>query len=146
MFACWCLRQASCQYGIFLHLPLDCYNRSAIRSLALRLLGLSETSSSEGRMGLRVTAINVALCWQSQNGISGGQMQSAVSRLMNCLTDRSSNEWNEMTASRPPGRSRSRAWGNARSRAPNSSLTAISLSVDWIQRTCFHLVDPTVEV
>ena len=41
------------------------------------------------------------------------------------MTIRSSSEWNEITPSRPPGRSISTAAGSARSIAPSSSLTSI---------------------
>ena len=43
----------------------------------------------------------------------------------NRLTIRSSSEWNEITASRPPGRSISSAAGSAASSWPSSSFTAI---------------------
>ena len=44
------------------------------------------------------------------------------------LTRRSSSEWNEITASRPPGRSSSHASGSAASSCASSSLTAIRIA------------------
>jgi len=62
---------------------------------------------------------------QAQTGKSGGHVQPCSSSRRNRFTIRSSSEWNEMTASRPCGRSISSAAGSARSSAPSSSLTSI---------------------
>jgi hypothetical protein len=52
-------------------------------------------------------------------------MQPWLRARMNDLTRRSSSEWKEITASRPPGASSSKAPSRPRSRLPSSSLTAI---------------------
>ena len=44
------------------------------------------------------------------------------------FTRRSSSEWNEMAASRPPGRRTVQADGSARSSEPSSSFTAIRIA------------------
>ena len=46
---------------------------------------------------------------QPHTGISGGQMQPWLRARMKRFTMRSSSEWNEITASRPPGASRAKA-------------------------------------
>src|SRR5205823_1247811 len=78
--------------------------RSAARRAALRARGLRSTSAEAARSGRRVRARKPARCPQTQVGRWGGQMQSRDSRAKNCLTMRSSSEWNEITTIRPPGR------------------------------------------
>ena len=60
---------------------------------------------------------------QTQIGKSGGQTQPRARSARNRLTRRSSSEWKEIAASRPPGRSSSQAAGSARSSEPSSSFT-----------------------
>src|SRR5687767_13784321 len=82
---------------------------SEIRRTALRARGLRATSAESARSGRRVTTRKPARCPQTQVGRWGGQMQSRDSRTKKCLVIRSSSEWKEMTARRPPGRSARRA-------------------------------------
>src|SRR5262249_22462890 len=70
-------------------------NLSIARSFALRALGLRATSSSAGVSGRLVTM---------RSGPSG-----RASARNACFTMRSSSEWNAITASRAPARSRSAA-------------------------------------
>jgi hypothetical protein len=67
-------------------------SRSAARNLALRALGLAETSTADGPTGLAVTILSVARCLHVQTGCPGGQMQSRDSVRKKSLTIRSSNE------------------------------------------------------
>src|SRR5438105_10281143 len=99
--------------------------RSAARRAALRARGLRSTSAEAARSGRRVRARKPARCPQAQVGGRGGQMQSRDSRAKNCLTIRSSSEWNEITTIRPPGRTTRMAEERARSRFASSSLTAM---------------------
>src|SRR6185436_2900746 len=78
---------------------------SEMRRTALRARGLRATSAESARSGRRVTTRKPARCPQTQVGRWGGQMQSRDSRTKNCFAIRSSSEWKEMTARRPPGRS-----------------------------------------
>src|SRR5688500_5245767 len=65
---------------------------SIARSFALRARGLRATSASPGITGLRVSTRRAA--------------SPAASARKRCLTMRSSSEWNVITASRAPARSR----------------------------------------
>ena len=78
-----------------------------------------------GRIGRRSIARSSGSWPHTQTGKSGGHVQPRSLSRRNCLTMRSSSEWNEMTASRPPGRSISSAAGSAASSEPSSSLTAM---------------------
>src|SRR2546425_9063391 len=98
---------------------------SATRSTALRVRGLRSTSAASGRTGRRVTIRRPARCPQTQVGRWGGQMQSRDSRAMKVFTTRSSSEWNEMTARRPPGRRMRSAAASPCSRFSNSWFTAM---------------------
>src|SRR5207247_8159464 len=99
--------------------------RSATRRAALRARGLRPTSAEAARSGRRVTTRKPARCPQTQVGRWGGQMQSRDSRAKNCLTIRSSSEWNEITTIRPPGRRTRMAAASPCSRFASSSLTAM---------------------
>ena len=101
--------------------------RSAARSLAERARGLRAVSASPGRTGPLVTRRK--LRHGLAPGAPGRWREPCAARPLraakNCLTIRSSSEWNVTTASRPPGLStRSAAW-SARTSSPSSSLTAI---------------------
>ena len=77
------------------------------RSLALRARGLAADSASEAMRGRLVRIFSRGVWPQVQIGWRGGQMQSCASRRKARLTMRSSSEWKEMMATRPPGASRS---------------------------------------
>src|SRR5439155_12890416 len=98
---------------------------SATRSTALRARGLRSTSAASGRTGRRVTIRRPARCPQTQVGRWGGQMQSRDSRAMKVFTTRSSSEWKEMTARRPPGRRMRSAALSPVPRFSSSWLTAM---------------------
>ena len=68
----------------------------------------------------------------AQTGRSGGQMQPWARSARKRLTRRSSSEWNEIAASRPPGRSACQASGSASSSWSSSPLTAIRIA--WKER------------
>jgi hypothetical protein len=55
-------------------------------------------------------------------------MQPRARSAMKRLTRRSSSEWKEIAARRPPGRSSSHAAGRARSSEPSSSFTTIRIA------------------
>src|SRR5207244_231118 len=100
--------------------------RSATRKRALRLRGLLASSSAEGRMGRGVTiriSAGALAAGGRPRGVGSGSRPAR--RRKSVLTMRSSSEWKEMTASRPPWRNSPTARGNASWRAPNSSFTAM---------------------
>ena len=87
--------------------------------------GCARPRPRDGRIARRGVARSAGCAPQTQTGKSGGHVQPCSCARRNRLTIRSSSEWNEITASRPPGRSISSAAGSARSSAPSSSLTSI---------------------
>ena len=91
----------------------------------LRERGFSRVSVSEGRTGFRVISTKLALCPQVHWGCLGGHKHSRLSRRKNCLTMRSSKEWKEITAKRPPGARASTDCGSTSSMASSSRLVAI---------------------
>ena len=91
--------------------------RSATRRRADAARGFSSDSAAPGRTTRGVSTRSSGSRPQPQTGRSGGQMQPAAASRRKCLTMRSSSEWNEMTAMRPPGRSTSSAWSRPSARA-----------------------------
>ena len=87
--------------------------------------GSRRSRRADGRTGFRVSSRSSGSRPQTQIGKSGGQVQPFASSRRKFFTIRSSSEWKEITASRPPGRSIRTAAGSAASSAPSSSLTAI---------------------
>ena len=82
---------------------LDSRIFTATRNFALRDRGLRRISSGVGTIGRLVSTWRVGVCWHTQIGVFGGQMQ-ARDRVRNCsLTIRSSREWKEIMHKRPPG-------------------------------------------
>ena len=69
---------------------------------------------------------------QTQMGRPGGQMQPAAWPLKNSLTVRSSSEWNEIAAMRPPGRST--RYASSRPRASDSSSLLTLMRSAWKTR------------
>src|SRR3954452_6912030 len=98
---------------------------TAARRRADAARGFAATSASLGRIGRRCTARTSGSCPHTHTGKSGGHVQPRSLSRMKCLTMRSSSEWNEITASRPPGRSSSSAAGSANPRDSSSSFTAM---------------------
>src|SRR5688572_27326154 len=88
---------------------------SIARSFALRARGLRATSASAGVTGLRVS---------TRSAIS-----PAASARKTCLTMRSSSEWNVITASRAPARSRRDA--SSRNVASPSSSRLTQMRSAW---------------
>lgn len=115
--------QACKSYAIFFWLIPSIL--SAILNRALRERGFFLISSPCGRIGLTVISRRVALCLHVHTGCRGGQMQSLLSWRINCFTMRSSNEWKEITASRPPGASAVIVCGRTPSSASSSLFTAM---------------------
>ena len=105
--------------------PTSLYSFSAIRNLALRLRGFRAISSAVGFIGRRITLRTFARCLHAQTICSGAQRQSRDSRWKTCFTILSSSEWKAITASLPPGASKSRAVGRTTLRLSSSELTAI---------------------
>src|SRR3990170_4977431 len=99
--------------------------RSATRSLALRARGLAAASPRDGRIGFGVRSRNTAGA-----GTCAGQgtvvltARPASPRSV-CLTMRSSSEWKEITATRPPTLSARTTSGNPALSSPSSSFTAM---------------------
>jgi hypothetical protein len=73
--------------------------------------GLAALSPGVGTTERRNTSSASGVRPQAQTGRSGGQMHPRVRSARKRLTRRSSREWNEMAARRPPGQSRSQARG-----------------------------------
>src|SRR5690349_12410368 len=98
--------------------------RLAARSLAERARGLAAISASPGTMGRLVKSSKLgAAC-----ATSGRWREPAAGLprwLKKFLTMRSSSEWNDTTASRPPGFSRRSAARSASCSSSSSSLTKI---------------------
>src|SRR5579864_800694 len=101
------------------------YVFTAARRRADEDRGFAATSAALGLTGRRSIARSSGSFPQTHTGKSGGHVQPRSFSRRNCLTMRSSSEWNEITASRPPGRSIASAAGSAASSEPSSSLTAI---------------------
>ena len=80
------------------------------------------------RDGAAREQLGLGLAPADADGSSGGQMQPRARSAKKRLTRRSSSEWKEIAAIRPPGRSSSQASGSARSSEPISSLTAIRIA------------------
>src|SRR5690606_32671038 len=95
------------------------------RRRALRERGLRSTSSGVGATGRRVSTPPSGSPRQRHTGSSGGQTHPRLHSRNASFTRRSSSEWYEITTKTPPGSSRSRSAGSARSSAPSSSFTAI---------------------
>src|SRR5258705_2931960 len=99
---------------------------SATRRRAERARGFLAISSADGSTGLRVRSLKVAARSSARGGAwrDGAGTRPARART-NCLTARSSSEWKETTASRPPGASTCSAAAKPRSSSPSSSFTAM---------------------
>ena len=97
------------------------YVLTATRRRADAERGFASSSAWSGRTGFLVSGRSVGSFPQMQTGKSGGQVQPFACSATKRLTMRSSSEWNEITASRPPGRSISSAAGSAASSEPSSS-------------------------
>src|SRR5690242_7059938 len=95
------------------------------RSRALRARGFRMTSSAEAGMARLVIVVPSGRPRQVQTGCFGGQTQAALQSRNAFLTMRSSPEWYAITTNVPPGNSRSRSAGSARSKPGSSSLTAM---------------------
>ncbi len=65
---------------------------------------------------------------QTHTGKSGGQTQPRARSARKRFTRRSSSEWKEIAASRPPSRSTSHASGSARSSESSSEFTAMRIA------------------
>ena len=79
-------------------------------------------------MGFRVTSRITGSFPHTQTGKSGGQVHPFANSARPFFTIRSSSEWNEITASRPPGLSRGTAARIIRSTAESSSFTAMRMA------------------
>ena len=98
------------------------YSFFITRSLALRLLGFSDTSSSLGIIGFFVYFANedfFCICPVI------GSIVSSRYQAKNCFTRRSSSEWNVITRIIHPELSKERAWESEFSIWANSSFTNI---------------------
>src|SRR6185437_4178142 len=100
--------------------------RSAPRSRAERARGLAAISAAPGvasspgqRRKLGAWAAPASGWWRE---VPGARPLRSRRKL---LTRRSSSEWKETTASRPPGASRASADASPRSSSPSSSFTAM---------------------
>ena len=102
--------------------------KSAMPPQALRARGFSASSASPDTMGLRLTRRIFGFLPQTQTGNSGGQVQPVASSCMVFLMMRSSSEWKEITASRPPGFRCSVAASSMGGRASSSPLTAMRMA------------------
>src|ERR1017187_1150889 len=98
---------------------------SATRNFALRARGLLRTSTSSAVTGFRVTIRNTSFRPHAHPGRSVGQVQPVLFSTKNCFTMRSSREWKEMTAIRPPDFKNCVAVSRPRLRLPSSSFTAM---------------------
>src|SRR5258708_19502639 len=99
---------------------------SATRRRAERARGFAAISAADGTTGLRVRSRKAA-GWPSARGGAwrdGPGVRPARART-NSLTARSSSEWNDTTATRPPGASTCSAAASPRSSSPSSSFTAM---------------------
>src|SRR3982075_2866320 len=96
---------------------------SATRRRAERARGFSAISAAEGNTGLRARSPSVAARSSARGGAwrDGPGVRPARART-NSLTARSSSEWNETTASRPPGARTCSAAVRPRSSSPNPSF------------------------
>ena len=101
---------------------------AATRRCAEAERGLSAISPALGATPPRVISFASGSRPQRQTGNSGGQTQPRARSARNRLTRRSSSEWNEIAASRPPVASMSHACGSAASIASSSPLTAIRIA------------------
>ena len=90
-----------------------------------RTVGFAAVSAALGRIAFRDVERSSGVLPHTHTGKSGGQSHPRSRSRMKRLTIRSSSEWKLITASRPPGRSIAKADGNAASREPSSSLTAM---------------------
>ena len=93
------------------HQPGSESSLTAQRRCAERERGFAAASPGLGETGRRVTSSASGVRPQTQTGSSGGQTQPFARSARKRLTRRSSSEWNEIAASRPPGRSSSQASG-----------------------------------
>ena len=107
---------------------LCCYTFSATRSLALRARGLCASSSSPDTMGFRLTSFSFGFLPHTHTGNSGGQMQPVASSYSVFLMIRSSSEWKEITAKRPPVFRCAAAASSMGGRASSSPLTAMRMA------------------
>src|SRR6185437_6183907 len=100
--------------------------RSAKRSLAERARGLAAISPCPGTTGWPGKLLKLG---RGGAGSPGNKREATrprpLRRARNCLTMRSSSEWNVTTASRPPGFSARSAAQSALCNCPSSSLTAM---------------------
>ena len=96
--------------------------------MALRARGLCASSSSPETMGLRLTSRSLGFLPHTHTGNSGGQVQPVASSCMVFLMMRSSSEWKEITASRPPGFRCSVAASSMGGSASSSPLTAMRMA------------------
>ena len=90
--------------------------------------GCAATSPGVGMTARWVSTSASGTRPHAHTGKSGGQMHPRARSARKRFTRRSSREWNEIAASRPPGRSSAQAWGSALSRAFSSSFTAILIA------------------
>ena len=107
--------------------PPSAASFSATRRRAERARGLAAISAADGSTGLRVRSPQASAARSSARGGAwrdGPGVRPARART-NSLTARSSSEWNETTASRPPGASTCSAAASPRSSSPSSSFTAM---------------------
>ena len=79
-------------------------------------------------MGFLLTSFTWGFFPHTQTGKSGGQVHPLAKAARAFFTIRSSSEWKEITASRPPGFSRGTASRTIRSTEPSSSLTAMRMA------------------
>ena len=98
--------------------------RSAARSRAEADRGLVCCSCSSGTSAPRVSRRRYAACSGSSTGIPCGVRLCAPAANA-CLVIRSSSEWYDSTAIRPPGASTSMAEATARSQTSSSALTSM---------------------
>src|SRR5439155_7920960 len=104
----------------------------AARRRADAARGLRAISSAEGVMPPRASSAASALRPQAQTGRSGGHTQPLARPARKRFTRRSSREWNEIPANRPPETRSAHASGRARSSWSSSPLTAIRMA--WKDR------------
>ena len=90
--------------------------------------GLAATSSGPGATARRVSSSASGSRPQTQTGSSGGQTQPRARSARKRLTRRSSSEWKEIAARRPPSGSMPQAVGSASSSESSSPLTAIRIA------------------
>ena len=102
--------------------------KSAMPPQALRARGFSVSSASPGTMGLREINFIFGFFPHTHTGKLGGQVQPVASSCMVFLMMRSSSEWKEITASRPPGFRCSVAASSMGGSASSSPLTAMRMA------------------